>query len=1109
MLYFITGGSGSGKTEYIRNLMFDLVSKKSEKVMLIVPEQSSFENEVAMIKLMGPKFANKIKVMSFTRLCDLVFRKTGGVAGKRLDDSGRSILMSIAIEEVNDKLSVYKKPSNRVEMVDLMLKAFKEYKMCAVTPDMLIKQANDIHDNILKSKVKESALIMQAYDSLIEQSYLDPLDDLTRLYNALLEYDFFHEYTVFFDSFYSFSMQELKVLELIMRQANNLYISFTIENYGNINSNMELFFPVKKTMSDIMYIANENNIKIVSPINLFDLKRFKSDDLNFLISGIYRNEKLFYNQEPKNVFLYNAENLYDEVDFVARTICKCVAEENYRYKDFAVITRDIDVYKGIIGVILKKYDIPFFIDKRESVENTPLIKLVKAAFNVIHSNFSSAEIFQYLKTGLTNLTVEEISILENYVLMWGIDKKEWFENFTFSITGIDNKNNSLECNKRLETVNEIRCRAIEPLIRFSERINDKTGDEIAKGVYLLLEDLNIPNLIGNSDNIDEEIRIWEILINILDQTALTLKGNYISSKRYAEVMNFAIIYTDIAFIPQSLDEVIVCSADRSILAEPKITFAIGCTQGDFPRTPTSTGIFSDSERKKLNSLGLSMYSALEDLAVEERFLAYKAIASPSERIYISFSNLDSKNNVKYPSSIIKEVIRLFPNIKIGNQTSEKVIDFIWKEKPTFDLSAKIWNEDSTFSETLKTYFKSKENFKKYICSINNSKKCDCIKFNDPKNALDFFGNDIKVSASQVDKYYLCKFQYFCMYGLNLKDRKKISFDSIQYGSVMHYLLENIFKNYDIDYLSSISDEKIRYKINNLLREYIKDKFGEWKSKSKRFEFQFLRIVSTSHVIIKHILKELSQSKFKPVDFELSIKNNGDVKPLELMLPDGGHVLVEGKIDRVDIMKHSNINYVRVIDYKTGTKDFKLSDILYGLNMQMLIYLDIVVKNGAERYGNVLPAGILYMHARKPVVSAERGESDKKIENEKNKKLRMNGLLIDEPIVLTGMEEKVNGIYIPVNLKNDGEFSKSDSLASAAQLGKLLKKVENLIIDMGKGLHKGDIAAIPKKGIYDACEWCCYHSICGYENKDSSVEVKKCNYYEVIKNLYSDGNDGVE
>lgn len=1108
MLQIILGRSGSGKTYKIRNILKELMETNS-KVMLLVPEQDSFRNERDILRELGPRSFSKLEVFSFKRLSEHIFNKIGGLAGDRINDSGRNVLMSLAIDQVKDRLNIYKKHFNKIEMIEIMVSALKEFKTCSIAIGDLNNIEKKVDNNILKCKIKETSLILSAYDALISDHYIDPLDNLSKLDDRLNENKFFTNYTVIVDGFSGFTPQEIKILDHIFEQANDCYITFCSDPLFNEDNEIMLFSSVYKSIKRVLRTAKRRGISIKKPLFLEETHRFNNKNLKIIEEEIFRVSPKSYDIIPKDITIYNATNLYDESEFVCNSIKKLVAEENYKYKDFVVISRVTDTYNGIIETVFKKNEIPYFMDNLENIGEKTLMNLVISAFEIINSNYDSNVIFRYLKTGLVGMRPDEIFMLENYVLLWNINGRDWHKEFLFNPNGFSQSFKDEDKNK-LKLLNKLREELVKPLISFENNIKQVVnGEDFAKYTYLFLEEIGIQDNIkdmyksltdsGEETLADEQIRLWNLLIEVLEQMSLVLKGYKLTSYKFAELLELVINSSEMAFIPQGIDEVTIADADRSRMDSPKVVFVIGAVEGEFPRTPVTTGAFTDAERKVLLGKGLQMYESLEKLIIEEKFIAYTALTAASEKLYVTWPSKGLSGSSKYPSTIVKCIKKIFPNIVIKDELCIDDEDKIWSEKSAFEMCAKYWNDNSVFSMTLKKYFYDNDNYKSIMNVLDNPQANKNSSIKNSENIKNLFGENMRLSASQIEKYYLCRFQYFCAYGLRAKERRPAVFDSLEYGSLMHFIMENILSNHSMNEISGLNDEYLSEKIKQILENYIQIKMGGWEGKTYRFRYLFYRLIDTACILIKHMSKEFSQSNFIPSDYELDISDYGDIQPLSVKLPNGNVIEVQGKVDRVDVMKKDHINYIRIIDYKTGSKEFRLSDVIYGLNMQMLIYLAAICKNGSHKYGDIVPAGILYMPVTKPIVNDERGIEDFDLDKKKKRKLRMNGLILDDDDVIYGMEKEAKGIFIPVAVKN-GQISKKDSVANLAQMGKIFKYIESLVVSMADDLYSGEISAKPASGEYDACEWCPYKSICGHEDGDENLVVEKYDRDKALKIL---------
>ncbi|MDQ5983290.1 MAG: ATP-dependent helicase/deoxyribonuclease subunit B [Eubacteriales bacterium SKADARSKE-1] len=1103
MLKLILGRSGSGKTYYIRNLISQKLKSKEENVILIVPHESLFENEKAIFNLVGENLNNKVKIMSFKTLSDFVFERVGKSPGKIINNSERILLMHLAIDSIKEKLVLYKNFASKPEFINLTISTLVDFKNNNINLDQLSKMENSLPENTLKTKLKEIILILNAYNKLLGNTFLDPLDNLTRLSKALSENEIFNDYTIMIDGFFEFSAQELLVLEKLIGQNSNIFISICTDN-----ENSELFSTSNKTVSSILNIAKKNNITIEKPLFLPTIYRFKKQGLKNLEANIFSSDKKCFNEIPDDVLIYNAKDIYEEASFIAKAIKKLVFENNYRYSDLSIISCEKENIH-MLSTAIKEHGIPHFINEK-APNPSLIINLVLSAFDVVNTDFSSDCIFKYLKTGLTNLTIDETSNLENYIMLWSITGETWKKDFVSNPKGLCEsiKDSDVEI---LKSLNILREKVMAPLLKFSNIIKNTDAKTITKAIYELLENLNVGLYLKNfvedlqknkyEDLANSLAKSWDLLMDTFDQIVNLLDNTPMTPQKYKDLLNL-LSSQQIVSSAKKLDEVYIGTVDKINTENPKAIFLCGCTDKNFPNYSMPESIFTTEEIEKLNALNPGLFKSAKELIIKEQFRSYKAITSTQENLYISWATSQPMGETNLPSEIIEKICSTFPNIKILADYSYNMYDEIFSEEEALNTYIRHASEKSLFSETLKHYLSEKPSYTEKIKKLEKVALNKPIHFQDIQTAKNLFGKTLRLSASQIEKYYLCPFQFFCKYGLYAKPLKPAKFDALEYGKLMHFILEKILSQYKASKILSFSKDELENKIEKLLNIYAQTKFVSQQDETPRSKYLFSNVIKTACPLIFHIAKELSQSDFAATAFELSISENGKIKPLVLNLPDNSSVEVIGKIDRVDIMKRDFKNYIRIVDYKTGTKEFKLFDVLYGLNIQMILYLLAILKSSEESGSKNIPAGILYMPAQKPTVSADRDIPDNKIKDQKSKKLRMNGLILNSPEIIYGMEKEAKGEFIPVVMKDDVP-KKSDSLVTTFQMDSILNYTENLVISMATALKDGEISPMPAKGEYDACTYCEYSSICGFMGENNSREIKTVEHDAFFEEILKD------
>lgn len=1092
MLQFILGKSGSGKTTYIYDKISEFVNNSDRKIIILIPDQSSFETEKNFLELFGAKKAKQVYVFGFTKLCSYVFNMVHFKPFNVIDNGTRAVIMNLALEQLTEKLNLFRS-KNIKSIADVMLKTLEDCKNNNVSTDLLRECSVKIDDKTLSSKLYETSLILDTYDALVSQSYVDPLDDLSRVYNILIENNIFDDYILFVDAFSGFNKQQLDVLRILIKQCKDTFVSLTLDPLTRGND--ELFETSYNTLRQITDICNRDFIDIKKPVELSECVRFHNEELILLEQGIYRNDFQKVDADPSYIKIYPANDIHNECEFVAREIKRLVIDEGYLYSDISVIAHNTSDYSGVLNSVFDKYEIPYFIDSPSDIEVKSVIRFVDSLFKMVIDDFERDDVIALLKTGLTSNTFDEISVFENYVYVWNLSNAGIKREFTQNPRGFAENMTESDA-QALATAERVRKSVVEPALKFKSDCKDKNATDITKLLYDLMTKIGVQKALDTmyetlERNVEkglgaEQIRVWNMLMEILDKMVAVLSDKPISLKRYFELLSIQISSMQLAEIPQTIDSVVVTTAQRVRLSKQKATFLIGCVDGKFPEAPKSSGVFSIYELKILSLNDIALADDFADFSKLENYMAYCCMTSPSDKLYLSFPQTNLKGEQFTPSSIINETLKIFKNLKILDSDDVNApVNSMWALKPAFEEYARQCGKYGSNLDSLQAVFAQDGEYMTKMSALDRALDHSPFKIENLDVAHNLFGNDLKISATQIEKFNLCRFSYFCNYGLRAREIKRAEINPLEYGTLVHFILERFFSQFAKSDYSKLSDEKILDFVNKNLEDYTNEYFGGSEDKTKSFLFKLSTLKENVILLLSHIVEELSQSDFDVADCELSIGN--DIPAYTLSLPTGENIAIHGSIDRVDLMEQNGVKYLRVIDYKTGTKNFKLSDILYGINLQMLLYLYSVQKNGNDRYGHTTPAGILYMPSTVPVISADNTMTDDKIASKISSELRMNGLLLNDITVIKGMDRTEKAKYIPVKIKADMPDSKT-SLASLEEFGKIFNKLDLIVAQMATDLYSGNIAASPLKdkkisGSHDACKYCPYDSVCAYHMSD--------------------------
>ncbi len=1072
----------------------------SSPCLMLVPEQFSFETEKAMLRLAGPQRANSIGVYSFTRLADSVFHRLGGLAGRRLTDGGRRILMSSALDACDGLLDVYRESARSGRVTQLMLTAVDELKMCGVTPEDLSLTAEALKSRGQKSrglsqKLRELGAVYAAFDALVAGSYLDSRDDLTRLAQALEGTNIFSGFTIAVDSFEGFTQQELKVLSRLMAQADTMLVSLCTD--GLSEDGAGLFALVDRTRRQLTAIAGELDVKVLPPVMLTRSPRFQNENLKLLEAQLFCPEEVMTSPDHEGLALYQARDVFDESEFVASYIRRLVAG-GLRYKDITIICRSPGQYYGSLDTALKKRDIPCFMSQPVGVDAEPVTRFLLCAFEAVQSGLATEDLLELLKTGVSGFTAEEISDLENYAYLWKLKGPQWHAPFTRHPRGFGHEFTDGD-RALLESLNALRERLVPPLEAFARSTADSSGAGISEAAYNLLMafglEESLPEYVRRLEMAGEDaiaarqLRVWELLMETLDQMHSILGDRRVPRERFFRLLKEVLAGEDVSDIPETADQVIFGTAEQVRQTSPKVVFLMGVTQGDFPLNPSSSGVFSDAERRELIELQLPLGDPLEQKAIEERYLAYSVACLGSHRLILSWP-VSAGGQDKEPSELIAGVRGVFPSLRPERDLPEDF--FSCSREAAFSRMAFRWRENTPEAGALKQFVREDPELSGRLGALERAAGRSPQRLTDPELTRRVYGERLFLSPTQIETYHSCPFKYFCRYGLNARERRPAEVDVLQYGTLMHYLLEQVFSE-PRDQRARWTDDELEAFVSRLIESYAAENLGGLDSLTSRQRYRLRRMGSSACKLIRHLELELSQSRFVPEHMELKLGR--DFPLLKIETGGGDTVTVGGTIDRVDILHTGGRSFVRVIDYKTGGKDFRLGDVLYGLNMQMLVYLAALVQSGRR-----FPAGILYVPAAEPSVSVERGAAQEEIQRAGMKELRMSGLVLSDGEIIEAMEAGAKGIFIPAALKKDGTPDSHSSVLSEAELMRVLEYSKRLIASMGRELLQGEAAARPSMKNRSACRFCPYAAVCGMEMGERDVENERLSQKEAMAEI---------
>jgi len=1094
MLKLILGTAGSGKTSLVTNEIRKKVSAREGGIFLIVPEQYSHEAERELCTVCGDQLSLYAEVLSFSRLTVRVSQEMGTGGRIPLDKGGRLLCISLALSQISSRLNLYSSAKNKVELQTSLLQTVSELKASRITSDVLTSAALSA-DTGLSEKLCDLALCLEAYDAVLAQGHADPSDRLVRLAETIGQSTVGTGGHIYIDGFTDFTGTELLILKALLSKNADITVCLTCDGlYGD----SEHFEQSRIAANTLLRFAAEQNVEteIATPVSASE----KSLPLIFLEEKLYSYTSEVRENEGNCISITKAYSIRSECEMAAAKCLEFVREKGGRFRDIAIAVRGFDSYSAALSEAFRLYNVPLFSARRGSILQKPVATLIADAFEIICGGWDTDTVLSYMKTGLTGISQEDRDLLENYITLWNIWGAMWTRTKPWGAHpdgfGLEQTEGSAA---KLAKIDAIRRELSSPLIALSENGKKaQTATEQAKTLSDFLMVIRLPETLekraaelensGRSLLAAEYVQLWEIVLNSLEQTAAILGDTPMTQEQFSKLFLQTLSQYDVSVIPISLDSVSAGDMDRMRRRHIKHLIILGASDDRLPQMRTGGGLLSSEERDELNELGITLGGGTDELS-RELSLIYNCVTLPSETLTLSYSAFDSSGAQTRPSFLVTRAKLLF-----GIEEKPLVLSKtrLSASEPAFLLAVNALSGGDENASLAFSYFSGTDEGTQKLLTLKHKAELRRGELSDG-SVRALYGERLSLSPSRTDAYSACRFSYFLRYGLKLNERESAGFEAPELGIFMHYVLENVAG----EILKGVGFKKVTLAETNLLVDkytdlYIADKLGGFEDKSPRFICLFGRLRPSVGRVVADMVRELSKSDFVPLDFELGLGGGGELPPVRIF--DGKNELyINGIADRVDGYMHDGKLYLRIIDYKTGKKSFSLSDIWYGMGMQMLLYLFALEQNGAERYGaKIVPAGVLYVPARDTIVSANGDLSDEELSKEKAKTRKRSGLILDDGDIIAAMENSESPEYIPVSFKKDGTLS-SDSLAGCEQIKALHTHVDSRLLELSKNLSGGKIEALPYyRGEADnACLYCPYVSVCRFdENRDTRRYLSK-------------------
>ena len=1096
MLSIWIGRAGSGKSAKVLEAIGR--ERDARPQLLLVPEHTSHEAELDLCRACGSTACRSAEVLSFQRLATRVLSETGGLADVTLDNGGKLLTMRRCLQELHTQLKVFGRPSQRSTFLRQLTDLADELYAYQIAPETLYAHVADM-EGAAGDKLRDVALIFAAYDARLRHADTDERSRMQKLCDSLPHSHYLDGKDLYVDGFSFFNRQEESVLATALRRCH----SVTVTLLGDRSE--QQFQNAAAQKERLMRMAQEAGMEC----RLHYLTR--QDD-----TPLGRLERHFFGggepwEEPTGaVTLYQAATAYTEVEYAAAQI-RQLAMEGYRYRDIAVASRSMALYGPLLESVLRRDGIPAYISRRSDILEKPVITLLLSAVDAVTGGFTYEDMFRYLKTGMTDVTAAECDMLENYVIRWEIRGGMWLRDVPWTLNpdgyGVDMTE---ERAARLAEINRIRQKVRTPLLALSEGLQAQgPARGKARALYEFAAASGVPEALrdkadsllaaGQVQPAEEYAQLWQIFCDVLDQFVGILGDTELEGEEFARLLRLVLTQYSVGTIPATLDQVKVSEITRNDRHRVRVLFLLGANDHLLPQIDKDGGVLDSDDRQALRQRDISLSDATFDALDNEMQNIYACIAQPTEQLRISWSVTDVTGAELRPSFVVERVMKLFPRVSVQREDGAYRLTV-----PATALCAAGENE------ALRRYFAQSPSCAAALAAMERARHMERGRLS-PEAVQSLYGHTIAMSASRIDRVRSCHFGYFMEYGLRARERKRAGFEAPEVGTFLHYLLENVNREVkERGGYGQVNDDVLRRMVQVYVDRYAAECIDDYPNRPARFRYLFSRLRETAATIVLGIAEEMRQSDFVPISFELSFGGRSGDLPAISVRQDGATLSVSGKVDRVDGWLHDGKLYLRVVDYKTGKKSFDLTDIRYGLGIQMLLYLFTLEREGRSYFGYpVVPCGVLYQPARDVILRQDRSISDEKLKTALQSALRRTGLVLSEPQVLQAMEHSALEVpcYLPVGVKKDGTLS--GDLATMAQLGQLGRYVDQLLRQITGEIARGNIDADPyvRTPQDNACTYCAFASACYFDEKcdrrRQMIKTDKADFWALMDAQYGE------
>lgn len=1123
-LRFYFGPSGSGKSHRIyEEIMQRAAQEPGRNFLIIVPDQFTMQTQKDLVMRSDRGGILNIDVLSFGRLSHRILEEVGTKEMPVLDDTGKSLVLQKIAADLKEQLPAMGSLLHKqgyIHEVKSAISEFMQYGISTQDMDKLIASAEK--RGALAMKLRDLKTLYRGFQDYIRDHFITTEETLDVLRRSLVKSKILPDSVVVFDGFTGFTPIQNRLIQELMRVCEETIVTVTIgeeEDPYQMDGEQKLFHLSKKTVADLVKLAAEaevtrgEDVFVKGGPNRFT----EAPALCYLEQNLFRYQYEPYMEKQREIRMFEALSPREEVHQTALYIRKLIREEGLTYRDIAVVIGDLEGYASYVETEFGQLEIPCFIDRTRGIILNPMIEYIKSALQLYIKDFSYDTVFHFLRSGMVDISREEIDELENYVIRTGArgyrTYSRLFTRRTEEMQQGSGQDDTERAEETLERLNRIRQQFADTVEILHMAPRAKAG-EYVDHLYDFLEQNQVQQKLlnyqqqfeqeGDLAKAREYAQIYRLVMDLLDQIYELLGEEEISLQEFADILEAGFGEITVGTIPQNVDRIVVGDMERTRLKQVKVLFFLGVNDGNIPKNVSKGGIISDMDREFLIESGTEMAPSPRQQMYIQRLYLYLNMTKPSQRLYLSYAKVNSDGKGIRPSYLIDTVRKLFPQLAVEYPQNRSRLEQIEGRQEGARYLAEELREyaDGTLREEERQDFYLM--YRAYEADPEGRDRLTAAAFRRYKEsglsrivARALYGRQLENSVSRLETYAACACRHFLQYGLSLQEREEFGFEVSDMGNVYHAVLENFAGKlaesgrtwWDFD--ENFATQAVKEAVEGYAATY-----GETVLySSARNEYAITRM---SRILTRTVLtlqQHLKQGSFQPDDYELSFRFAEDLDSIHVDLSEEEKMHLQGRIDRIDVSEDAEHVYVKVIDYKSGNKKFDLAALYYGLQLQLVVYMNAAMELESRKHPDkeIVPAALLYYHIDDPTIETPVELTQEQINEEILTKLRMNGVVNSDPAVVERLDRFLQdkSKVIPVEKKKDGSFSARSGILSREELHVVSAYVDTKIRQIGREILDGKIAANPyEKGNEEACTYCAYKKVCGFDGSIPGYEKRQ-------------------